>query len=62
MKTLGPTKALTVTFLMPVFGVIWGKLLLNEPLYFQSLIGGLFILLGTYWVVRPQNNTATKMN
>lgn len=53
MKTLGPTKALTVTFLMPVFGVIWGKLLLNEALYFQSLIGGALILLGTYWVVKP---------
>jgi drug/metabolite transporter (DMT)-like permease len=54
MKSLGPTRALTVTFLMPVFGVIWGKILLNEQLYLQSLLGGLLILFGTYWVVKPQ--------
>lgn len=52
IKTLGPSKALTVTFLMPVFGVFWGRLILFEKIYFQSLIGGSIILIGTFWVVQ----------
>lgn len=31
--------ALTVTFLIPDFGVFWGVLLLNEPLTLSTLLG-----------------------
>lgn len=41
----GPTKALTVTLLVPVFGVIWGAMLLNEPISSGMLIGLVIILL-----------------
>lgn len=44
---VGPTKALTVTFLMPAFGMIWGALLLNEHITLVMLAGGGLILLGT---------------
>lgn len=56
MKEIGPTKTLTVTFLMPVFGILWGFLLLKESLYPQMLLGMSVILLGTYLVttVRKQ--------
>jgi drug/metabolite transporter (DMT)-like permease len=50
MKEIGPTKTLTVTFLMPVFGILWGFLLLKESLYPQMLLGMSVILLGTYLV------------
>jgi drug/metabolite transporter (DMT)-like permease len=50
MKEIGPTKTLTVTFLMPVFGILWGFLLLKESLYPQMLLGMSIILLGTYLV------------
>lgn len=43
--TAGPTKALTVTFLVPVFGVIWGAILLNEPISTGMFIGLALILL-----------------
>lgn len=56
IKSLGPTKALTVTFMMPVFGVLWGSLLLSETIYLQSLLGGAIILIGTFWVVQKQHN------
>lgn len=40
----GPTKALTVTLLVPVFGVLWGALLLHEPIS-PGMIVGLVIVL-----------------
>ncbi len=44
---VGPTKALTVTFLMPLFGIIWGVMFLHEQLT-MAMIGGMaLILLGT---------------
>jgi drug/metabolite transporter (DMT)-like permease len=47
IENVGPTKALTVTFLAPVFGVLWGVLLLNEPLTLSTLVGFAIILSGT---------------
>lgn len=44
---IGPTKALTVTFLMPLFGIIWGMLFLGEELTAPMLAGMALILLGT---------------
>jgi drug/metabolite transporter (DMT)-like permease len=48
---VGPTKALTVTFLVPVFGVLWGALFLGEPVGISTVIGGLVVLAGTALVV-----------
>ena len=44
---VGPAKSLTVTFLVPVFGVFWGWLFLSEEINRYVLIGGAVILLGT---------------
>jgi drug/metabolite transporter (DMT)-like permease len=44
---LGPTPALTVTFLIPVFGILWGVLFLGEQVGWHTLMGGAMILLGT---------------
>lgn len=44
---VGPTKALTVTFLMPAFGMLWGALLLDEHITLMMLAGCGLILLGT---------------
>lgn len=48
---IGPTKALTVTFLVPVFGVLWGALFLGEPVGISTVAGGLIVLGGTALVV-----------
>jgi drug/metabolite transporter (DMT)-like permease len=42
----GPTVAMTVTYLIPLFGVSWGALLLGERLPGTSLVGGLLVLVG----------------
>lgn len=44
---VGPARAITVTFLVPVFAVLWGALLLDEALTVQMAAGGLVVLAGT---------------
>lgn len=44
---LGPARALTVTFLIPVFGVLWSRLLLGEAIRPSLLAGGALVLAGT---------------
>ena len=44
---VGPTRAASVTFLIPVFGVLWGILFLTEQLTLNMVIGCAVILLGT---------------
>lgn len=50
IENVGPTRALTVTFLSPVFGVLWGVLLLNEALTWSTIVGFGIILAGTGFV------------
>jgi drug/metabolite transporter (DMT)-like permease len=49
---VGPTKALTVTFLIPVFSFLWGGLFLGERIDLVTLGGSSLVLLGTYLVAR----------
>jgi drug/metabolite transporter (DMT)-like permease len=43
---VGPVKAITVTLLVPVFGMVWGVLLLGEPITAGRLAGCAIILFG----------------
>jgi drug/metabolite transporter (DMT)-like permease len=52
MADIGPTKTLTVTFLIPVFGVLWGVIFLGEELHLVMVAGGACVLAGTALVVR----------
>lgn len=49
---VGMTRALTVTYLIPLFGVLWGWLFLGETLPAAALAGGALILGGTLLVTR----------
>ena len=44
IANVGVNKAITVTYLIPFFGVIWGMIFLNEMLTLFMLLGGFFIL------------------
>ena len=48
----GPTRALTVTFLIPVFGVLWGVLFLGERVSAGMLLGCAMVIAGAALVVR----------
>ncbi|WP_458118540.1 DMT family transporter [Paenibacillus sp. Z6-24] len=43
---VGAVKTVSVTFLVPVFGVVWGWLFLDEPLSTGTVLGLMIILLG----------------
>ena len=43
----GATPALTVTFLIPVFGVLWGHVFLDEALGWHTFIGAAVVITGT---------------
>lgn len=47
IQDAGPTAALSVTFLIPVFGVLWGVFLLGETVGWHTFVGGGTVLLGT---------------
>ena len=46
LREVGPTRTLTVTYLIPLFAILWGALLLGEALTLGMLLGGGLILLG----------------
>jgi drug/metabolite transporter (DMT)-like permease len=46
IENVGPTKTLTVTFLIPVFGLLFGVVLLGEPVGVGTLVGFGIILYG----------------
>ncbi len=48
---VGPGKAMSVAFLIPVFGMLWGALVLGEQVTSGMLLGCAVILLGTSLVV-----------
>ena len=50
IKELGAVKALTVTYLMPVFGIFWAYVYLNEEISSSVYLGLIIILLGIYLV------------
>jgi len=50
IKEIGAMKALTVTYLMPIFGVLWAYLFLNEIPSVNIYIGSVVILFGVFLV------------
>lgn len=50
---VGPLKALSVTFLIPLFGVLWGGWFLDEEITVAHAAGGGLIALALWCVLRP---------
>ncbi|MEQ1516307.1 MAG: EamA family transporter [Usitatibacteraceae bacterium] len=51
IRDIGPTKAISATFLIPVFGATWGALFFGETLNSGALIGGAVVLIGVALVL-----------
>jgi drug/metabolite transporter (DMT)-like permease len=47
IQDIGATSALTVTFLVPVFGILWGCLFLGESITWTTLAGAAVVVTGT---------------
>ena len=52
IRAVGPTKATTVTFMIPAFGVLWGSLFLGEPLTINVMIGFAMVALASLIAMR----------
>jgi drug/metabolite transporter (DMT)-like permease len=50
IEDVGAASALTVTFLIPIFGTLWGILFLGEYLTLNAAIGMLIVIIGTAMV------------
>ncbi len=46
MSRVGPTNTVSVTFLIPLFAILWGALFLQEAVTMQMVIGGGIVLVG----------------
>ncbi|WP_130904318.1 DMT family transporter [Pseudomonas sp. Sample_22] len=53
LSSVGPVKSMTTTFLIPLFGVLWGALFLDEPLSMAHVYGGLLIAVALWMVLKP---------
>jgi drug/metabolite transporter (DMT)-like permease len=53
MSSIGPLSSMTVTFMIPPFGVLWGALFLDEPLSMAHVYGGILIAAALWMVLRP---------
>ena len=62
LTSIGPVKSMTVTFLIPPFGVLWGALLLDEPLSMAHVYGGVLIALALWLVLKPAVVRPAKVN
>lgn len=46
LKKVGVARTVSVTYLIPVFGILWGALFLQESVTLSMCIGGALVLLG----------------
>lgn len=50
LADIGPLRTLTVTFMIPPFGILWGWLVLGEQIN-QGFIGGSLLIVCAVWLV-----------
>jgi drug/metabolite transporter (DMT)-like permease len=50
IANVGPTKTLSVTFLIPLFGMVWGTVFLGEKIT-AGMMAGLLVILGSIFLI-----------
>lgn len=53
IRDIGPTRTMTVTFLMPAFGMTWGAVFLDESITVPMIAGAALIVGGTATLLKP---------
>jgi len=51
IRDVGPTRAISATFLVPVFGVAWGVIFFGETMNGSAIVGGIIVLVGVALVL-----------
>lgn len=62
IRTVGAGKTLSVAYIIPIFGMLWGHLFLNEKIGYSTLLGAFTILLGIYLIYRKRTKTIIHTN
>ncbi len=60
LADVGPTRTLSVTFMVPLFGTVWSVLLLHEPLSVGMLAGMALILSSVFLVTGTRVSLPTR--
>lgn len=60
LSRVGTMKSVTVTYLIPPFGMLWGYLFLGEAFTWNTVLGCAVIVCGTILVVRSQQSPAKR--
>jgi drug/metabolite transporter (DMT)-like permease len=63
LRTIGPTRGITVSYAIPAFGILWGWLWLGEHVSASTIVGGVVIVAGTVlvqWPERKKEETAPR--
>lgn len=50
IKSVGPTRTVSVTLLVPIFGIIWGSIFLNENIHLSTYLGLAVIMTSIFFV------------
>lgn len=56
LANIGPTRAMTVVYAIPAFGILWGWLFLHEGVSAYTLAGGVVIVAGVVLVKWPEKS------
>lgn len=51
IRDVGPTRAISATFLIPMFGVTWGAIFFGETLNGGTVVGGIIVSIGVALVL-----------
>ena len=57
---VGPTQTLTVGYLIPAFGILWGALFLKEAIHSEMIIGTLLILAAVALISFKRSSSQVK--
>ncbi len=60
IRDVGMTSALTVTFLNPLFGILWGVLFLHETIGWHTIVGAAIVIGGTALVTGYKPNFGSR--
>ena len=56
IEKVGAVKTSTVAYFLPVFGIIWGNIFLDELVSFLIIVGCIMVLLGVFFATSNRNS------
>ena len=56
IEKVGAVKTSTVAYFLPVFGIIWGNIFLDELVSFLIIVGCIMVLVGVFFATSNRNS------